>query len=84
MGQQTITPAMVQKFARSARERMRIDGGCYRRDHLRTLAQRVELANGEVRIMGLKGDLLRMLAATSGVRSAAPGVRNSVPIWRRG
>ena len=45
-GQQTITPAMVQKFARTARERIRIDGGGYRRDHLRALAQRVEVADG--------------------------------------
>jgi hypothetical protein len=53
---QAITPAMVQKFARPARERMRIDGGGYRREHLRALAQRVEVADGEVRIMGPKGD----------------------------
>jgi hypothetical protein len=41
-GQQAITPAMVRKFARTARERMRLQGGGYRRDHLRALAQRVE------------------------------------------
>jgi len=28
------------------------DGG-YRRDHLRALAQRIEIANGEARIMGV-------------------------------
>jgi hypothetical protein len=37
-GQQTITPATVQKFASTARERIRIDGGGYRREHLRALA----------------------------------------------
>jgi hypothetical protein len=37
--QQAITPAMVQKFARTARERIRIEDGGYRRDHLRALAQ---------------------------------------------
>ena len=58
-GQQAITPQMVQKFARTARERIRIDGGGYRRDHLRALAQRVEVADSEVRIMGSKGDLLQ-------------------------
>jgi hypothetical protein len=83
-GQQAITPAMVQKFARTARERIRIEGGGYRRDHLRALAQRVEVADGEVRIMGSKGDLLRTLAAASGVKSAMPGVRSSVLKWRRG
>ncbi|MGH8291784.1 MAG: recombinase family protein [Steroidobacteraceae bacterium] len=38
--QQTITPAMVQMFARAAQERIRIDGGGYRRDDLRALARR--------------------------------------------
>ena len=71
------------KFASTARERIRIDGGGYRRDHLRALAQRVEVADGEVRIMGSKGDLLRTLAAASGVKSATPGVRSSVLNWRR-
>jgi site-specific DNA recombinase len=83
-GQQAITPQMVRKFARTAREWMRIDGGGYRRDHLRALAQRVEVADGEVRIMGSKGDLLRTLAAASGVKSATPGVRSSVLKWRTG
>ena len=83
-GQQADHAAMVQKFARTARERMRIEGGGYRRDHLRALAQRVEVADGEVRIMGSKGDLLRTLAAASGVKSATPGVRSSVLKWRRG
>lgn len=38
--QQAVTPQMVGKFASTARARMRIDGGGYRRDHLRALAQR--------------------------------------------
>jgi site-specific DNA recombinase len=64
-GQQAITPAMVQKFALTARERIRVNGGGYRREHLRALAQQVEVAEKEVRIMGSKGDLLRTLAASS-------------------
>ena len=80
--QQAITPQMVQKSAKSARERIMIDGGGYRRDHLRALAQRVEVADHEVRIMGSRGDLLRTLAAASGVKSATAGVRSSVPNWR--
>ena len=75
---------MVQDFAKTARERIRIDGGGYRRDHLRALAQRVEVADGEVRIMGSKGDLLRTLAAAAGVKSATLGVRSSVLNWRPG
>ena len=83
-GQQAITPAMVQQFASTARERIRINGGGYRSQHLRALAQRVEVAESEVRIMGSKGDLLRTLAAASGVKSATPGVRGSVLNWRMG
>ncbi len=81
-GQQTVTPGMVRKFAATARERIRLAGGGYRRDHLRALARRVEVADGEVRIMGSKSDLLRTLAAVSGVKSATLGVRSSVPRWR--
>jgi len=80
--QLAVTPQMVRKFARTARSRMRIDGGGYRRDHLRALAQRVEVADKEVRIMGSKSDLLRTLAAGPGVGPATPGVRSSVLKWR--
>lgn len=38
------TPAHVAAFAEKARERFRLPGGDYRRDHLRALAQRVEVA----------------------------------------
>jgi DNA invertase Pin-like site-specific DNA recombinase len=81
-GPQAITPQMVQRFARTARARIRIDGGGYRRDHLRALAQRVEVADCEVRIIGSKSNLLQTLAAASGVKSATPGVRSSVLKWR--
>ena len=36
------------------RERIRIDGGGYRRDHFRAFAQRVEVADPEVRIHRLE------------------------------
>src|ERR1700758_161987 len=83
-GQQAITPQMVQRFARTARERIRIDGGGYRRDHLRALAQRVEVADREVRIIGSKSNLLQTLTAAAGVKPATPGVRSSVLKWRGG
>lgn len=79
-GQKAVTPQMLRKFATTARERIRLEGGGYRRDHLRALAQRVEVAEGEVRIMGSKSRLLQTLVAGSSV--------NSVPTqglkWRRG
>lgn len=78
-GQKAVTPQMLRKFAATARERIRLEVGGYRRDHLRALAQRVEVAEGEVRIMGSKSRLLQTLVAGSGV--------NSVPTqglkWRR-
>ncbi|MDO9294320.1 recombinase family protein [Bradyrhizobium sp.] len=82
--QQPITTTVLRKFATTARKRMRIEGGGYRRDHLRALAQRVEVADHEVRIMGSKSDLLKALAAISGVKSATGGVRSSILGWRRG
>jgi len=68
-GSQAVTPEMLGKFARTARQRIRLEGGGYRRDHLRALAQRVEVAEGEVRIMGSKSRLLQVLTGKDGVNS---------------
>ncbi|MBI2742157.1 MAG: recombinase family protein [Rhodospirillales bacterium] len=68
-GQQAVTAQMLHKLALSARQRIRLEGGGYRRDHLRALAQRVEVAPGEVRIMGSKSRLLQTLVANGGVKS---------------
>lgn len=48
----TVTPQMLHRLAETARKAMRAEGGGYRRDHLRLLAQRVEVGDKEVRIMG--------------------------------
>jgi hypothetical protein len=55
---------------------------CYRRDHLRALAQRVEVDAKEVRISGSKSVLLRTLVAASIAKKAAFGVPSFVPKWR--
>ena len=81
-GNQTVSPNMIRTFAHTARKRMRLENGGYRRDHLRALAQRVEVADREVRIMGTKSVLLRTLVAASSGESAAVGVRSSVLKWR--
>ena len=81
---QAITPQMVQQFATTARRRMRLDGGGYRRDHLRAFAQRVEVAEREVFIKGSKDQLLHALAGIGGGKSAALGVPTSVLNWRKG
>lgn len=77
-GNQGITPDMLKGFALKARERIKLNDGGYRRDHLRALAQRVEVADDEVRIMGSKSELLRTLVAASSVETAAFGVHSSV------
>ena len=81
-GNQRVSPDMLEGFARKARERIHLNDGGYRRDHLRALAQRVEVADDEVRIMGSKSALLRTLVAASSVESAAFGVHSSVLKWR--
>ena len=78
-----ITPAKLHAFADAARRRLRGPDGGYRRDHLRALAQRVEVADCEIRIIGSRSNLLRTLAAAGGVPSAAGGVPSFVPRWRR-
>jgi len=78
----TITPEALKTFARTARKRMRAEGGGYRRDHLRALAQRVVVDAQELRIMGSKSELLRTLVAASSAKTAGFGVPSSVPKWR--
>ncbi len=83
-GNQAVSPDIVKTFAHAARQRIRLDGGGYRRDHLRALAQRVEVADAEVRIMGSKSELLRTLVAASGGNSGVVRVQSSVLKWRAG
>ncbi len=81
-GNQAVSPDMVRTFARTARQRIRLESGGYRRDHLRALAQRVEVADKEVRIMGSKSELLHTLVAASSGNSSVVGVQSSVLKWR--
>src|SRR6266852_750986 len=78
----SITPQALKTFASQARRRMRTESGGYRRDHLRALAQRIEVDTKEVRIMGSKCVLLRTLVAASSAKSAGFGVPSFVPKWR--
>ena len=79
-GRKAVAPDMLAKFATAARKRMRDEKGGYRRDHLRALAQRVEVDVGEVRILGSKSNLLQALVA--GAAETKPGaVPSFVPKW---
>lgn len=79
----TITAAKLHAFAGAARRRLRRPDGGYRREYLRALAQRIEVADGEVRIMGSKITLLRTLAK-HGEPSTAGGVPSFGLDWRPG
>lgn len=73
---QAVSPATARAFARTARRIIRLDSGGCRRDHRRALAERVEVADKEVRIMGSKSELLRTLVAASGGKSGVVGVQS--------
>ena len=79
-----ITPATIGAFAAAARRRLRGPDGRFGRDHLRAPGQRVEVAEGEVRIMGSRSELLRQPAIANGVATVAGNVPRSVPEWRMG
>jgi len=78
----SVTPQSLKTFARQARKRLRTEAGGYRRDHLRALAQRVEVDVKELRIMGSKSELLRTLVAASSAKTAGLGVPSFVLKWR--
>lgn len=76
-------PESLRRFALAARRTLRNEDGTYRRDHLRALAQHVEVVDpSEIRILGTKTELLRTLAAAAGVESAAGDIRSFIPKWR--
>ncbi|HEY0122500.1 MAG TPA: hypothetical protein VGC14_12205 [Rhizobium sp.] len=81
-GHSALSPAMIEGFARRARERIRGHEGGYRRDHLRALAQRVEVADDAIRIMGSKTELIKTLIAGQGRQSAVIGVPRGGLKWR--
>ena len=78
-----ITPESLRAFAMAARKKLRQGDGSFARDHIRAVAQRVEVVSKtEVRIRGLRSELLRTLTAASGVEAAVLGVRAFEPKWR--
>lgn len=78
-----ITAESLRAFAVTAKKRLRNDDGTFARAHVRAVAQRVEVVSKtEVRIRGLRSELLRTLTAASGVEAAVLGVRSFEPKWR--
>ena len=69
-----LTEEKVEAFAAAARKRLRKSDGGYRRDHLRAVAQRIEVMDKtEARIMGSRAALLKTTSA--GKQTAA------CPLW---
>lgn len=61
-----LTEEKVKAFASAARKRLRKSDGTYRRDHLRAVAQRIEVIDKtEARIMGSRTALLKTLIQRS-------------------
>ena len=79
-----LTGAAVRELTQQARGRLRLGKGGYRREHVRAFAQRVEVADDAIRIMGTRSTLLRTLVAAGGGKSAGIGVPGFIPKWRRG
>lgn len=78
-----LTGAAVRELTQQARGRLRLGKGGYRRDHVRAFAQRVEVADDAIRIMGTRSTLLRTLVAAGGGKTAGIGVPGFIPKWRR-
>ncbi|MCE4573519.1 zinc ribbon domain-containing protein, partial [Caballeronia sp. CLC5] len=81
-----ITVESLHAFALAAKHKLRHDDGSYARNHVRAVAQRVEVhSKTDVRICGTRTELLRTLTAVSGVEAAVLGTRGFGPKWcRRG
>lgn len=82
-----ITPELLEAFAGEARRQIRAKDGGFRRHHIQTLVQRVEVGADEIRIKGSKPTLLQTLIASGGnrrVETATHGVRSFNPKWLPG
>ncbi|MGC4025632.1 MAG: recombinase family protein [Mesorhizobium sp.] len=82
-GEKAISPTTIRRLAASAREKMRLPGGGYRREHLRALAQHVEVGEREVHISGSKHELLKALTGADAPKTSTISVPISVPKWRK-
>jgi site-specific DNA recombinase len=90
----SVTPQALKTFARQARRRMRTESDGYRRDHLRALAQRVEVdakrfaswapkAYSCARLSPPQAQKRQVLECPVLYRSGAPNLRYSPPERRR-
>ncbi|WP_089217273.1 recombinase family protein [Sphingopyxis indica] len=80
-----LTPELIGHFGKRVKSRLRRANGGFRRHEIQGLLHRVEVGEDSIHITGTTADLLQSLvAANSGVKSAAPALRSSVPKWLPG
>ncbi|UVC12881.1 recombinase family protein [Mesorhizobium onobrychidis] len=63
-----VTPEVLRRFGIEARKKIRTPEGSFRRHHLQTLVQRIEVGSNEIRITGSKLRLSTALANAPPVR----------------
>jgi len=77
-----VTSESLRTFALAARRKLRHEDGTYARNHIRAVAQRVDVfSKTDVRIRGSRTELPRTLTAVSGVEAAVLWARGSGPKW---
>lgn len=74
-----ISPIVVERFTKTMREKLTTGEVPFRKAYLGSLIDRIEVDDGEVRIVGRKEVLEQAVLAS---RLASPGVHSFVPNWR--
>jgi site-specific DNA recombinase len=74
-----ISPIVVERFVRTMRERLTTGEVPFRKAYLGSLVDRIEVDDGEVRIVGRKEVLEQAVLAS---RQTEAGVHSFVPKWR--
>ena len=76
----TIDPMLIEKFTQAMRQNLRSGEAPFRKAYLRSVVGRIEVDDGEIRIMGRKDVLER--AVSSGGMPLPQQVRGFVREWR--
>ena len=74
-----ISPIVVERFGEAMRERLTTGEIPFRKAYLGSIVDRVEVDDGEIRIVGRK-DVLEQAVLANG--APVPGVRSFAPKWR--
>jgi DNA invertase Pin-like site-specific DNA recombinase len=74
-----ISPIVIERFTRTMREKLSTGNVSFRKAYLGSLIDRIEVDDGEVRIVGRKEVLEQAVLAS---RQGQAGVHSFVPKWR--